>query len=64
MILWTYCHQVDVLMLLDVYSAGEAVIEGADGRSLAVPFRTRGQVEPIMLNINDVDQIRQVLGIC
>jgi len=54
--------QVDVLMLLDVYSAGEAVIEGADSRSLARTIRTRGQVEPIMLNINDMDQIRQVLG--
>lgn len=54
--------QVDVLMLLDVYSAGEAVIEGADSRSLARTIRTRGQVEPIMLNINDRDQIRQVLG--
>ena len=54
--------QVDVLMLLDVYSAGEAVIEGADSRSLARTIRTRGQVEPIMLNINDMDQIRQVVG--
>ncbi|ATQ84616.1 UDP-N-acetylmuramate--L-alanine ligase [Moraxella osloensis] len=54
--------QVDVLMLLDVYSAGEAMIEGADSRSLARTIRTRGQVEPIMLNINDMDQIRQVLG--
>ena len=39
-----------------------AVIEGADSRSLARTIRTRGQVEPIMLNINDMDQIRQVLG--
>ena len=54
--------QVDVLMLLDVYSAGEAMIEGADSRSLARTIRTRGQVEPIMLNINDMDQIRQVVG--
>lgn len=54
--------QVDVLMLLDVYSAGEAPIDGADSRSLARTIRTRGQVEPIMLNINDIEQIRQVLS--
>ena len=53
--------QVDVLMLLDVYSAGEAAIEGADSRSLARTIRTRGQVDPIMLNINDIEQVGQVL---
>ena len=53
--------QVDVLMLLDVYSAGEPVIEGADSRSLARTIRMRGQVEPIMLNLGDMAQIRQVL---
>lgn len=53
--------QVDVLLLLDVYSAGEAPIEGADSRSLARNIRLRGQVEPILLNINDMAQIRQIL---
>lgn len=53
--------QVDVLMLLDVYSAGEAPIEGADSRSLARTIRTRGQVDPIMLNINELEQVGKVL---
>ncbi len=53
--------QVDVLLLLDVYSAGEAPIEGADSRSLARNIRLRGQVEPILLNLNDMAQIRQIL---
>ena len=38
---------VDVLVLLEVFSAGEPVIAGADGRSLARAIRARGQVEPV-----------------
>lgn len=37
----------DVLVLLDVYPAGEEPIAGADGRSLARSIRQRGQVDPI-----------------
>ena len=40
---------VDVLVLLEVYPAGEAVIAGADGRSLARSIRARGQVEPVFV---------------
>ncbi len=39
----------DVLLLTDVYSAGEEPIAGADGRSLARAVRTRGSVEPIFI---------------
>ena len=39
--------EVDVLVLLDVYAAGEEPIAGADGRTLARAIRTRGQVDPI-----------------
>ncbi|MDF9391297.1 MULTISPECIES: UDP-N-acetylmuramate--L-alanine ligase [Methylococcus] len=39
--------RVDVLVLLDVYSAGEAPIAGADGRSLSRAIRVRGQIDPI-----------------
>lgn len=53
--------QVDVLMLLDVYSAGECPIVGADSRSLARSIRLRGQVEPIMLDLNDMTQLSQTL---
>ncbi len=46
---------VDVLVLLEVFSAGEAVIAGADGRSLARAIRARGQVEPVFVeNIEEL----------
>lgn len=45
----------DVLILLEVYQAGEAPIPGADGRSLARAIRVRGQVDPIFVeDINDL----------
>lgn len=53
--------QVDVLMLLDVYSAGEAPIAGADSRSLARSIRQRGQLDPIMLDINDMENLSKTL---
>jgi UDP-N-acetylmuramate--alanine ligase len=40
---------VDTLLLLDVYSAGEALLPGADGRSLAGSIRQRGEVDPIFV---------------
>ncbi|MDC0601638.1 UDP-N-acetylmuramate--L-alanine ligase [Aliiglaciecola sp.] len=39
--------QVDVLLLLEVYSAGETPIEGADSKALCRSIRQRGQLEPI-----------------
>ncbi|MGC8698226.1 MAG: UDP-N-acetylmuramate--L-alanine ligase, partial [Halothiobacillus sp.] len=50
---------VDLLILLDVYAAGEAPIAGADGRSLVRAIRNRGQVEPIFAN--DTDEVPQLL---
>ncbi len=41
--------EVDNLVLLDVYSAGETPISGADGRALARAIRTRGKVDPIFV---------------
>ncbi len=41
--------EVDVLVLLDVYSAGEEEVPGADGRSLCRSIRQRGRVDPIFL---------------
>lgn len=50
--------QCDVLVLLEVYGAGEAVIPGADSRSLARSIRQRGQVEPVFVeSIDDVPAI-------
>jgi UDP-N-acetylmuramate--alanine ligase len=40
---------VDVLILLDVYSAGEAPITGADGKALSRSIRIRGQVDPVFV---------------
>lgn len=40
---------VDVLILLDIYSAGEPPITGADGRSLTRAIRVRGQVDPVFV---------------
>ena len=53
--------EVDELLLLDVYSAGETPIQGADTKSLARSIRSRGQVDPVLLSIDDKDQIAQVL---
>ena len=44
----------DVLLLTEVYAAGEEHITGADGRALARAIRSRGAVEPIFIeDIND-----------
>ncbi|HEX7966398.1 MAG TPA: UDP-N-acetylmuramate--L-alanine ligase [Gammaproteobacteria bacterium] len=41
--------QADVLLLTEVYAAGEAPIAGADGRALARAIRNRGRVEPVFV---------------
>ncbi|HEX7112381.1 MAG TPA: UDP-N-acetylmuramate--L-alanine ligase [Mizugakiibacter sp.] len=40
---------VDVLLLTEVYPAGEAPIAGADGRALARAVRARGKVDPVLV---------------
>lgn len=52
--------QVDVLILLDVYSAGEKPIAGADGRSLARSIRQRGVVDPVF--VSDLDELPSVVA--
>ncbi len=42
--------ELDSLILLDVYPAGERPIKGADSRSLSRALRVRGKVEPILVN--------------
>ncbi|GGQ00126.1 UDP-N-acetylmuramate--L-alanine ligase [Shewanella ulleungensis] len=51
--------QVDCLLLLDVYAAGEAPIPGADGRALCRSIRLRGQIDPIF--VASPDQLAAVL---
>jgi UDP-N-acetylmuramate--alanine ligase len=41
--------EVDVLVLTDVYPAGEAPIAGADGRALARAVRARGKTDPVFV---------------
>ncbi|MGM3174526.1 UDP-N-acetylmuramate--L-alanine ligase [Dickeya lacustris] len=52
--------QVDVLLMLDVYPAGEAPIPGADSRSLCRTIRGRGKIDPIM--VPDVDALPELLA--
>jgi len=48
---------VDVLVLSDVYAAGEAPIVAADGRALAHAIRARGKTEPVFVeNIADMPE--------
>ncbi len=46
---------VDVLLLTEVYAAGEAAITGADGRSMARAVRSLGGVEPVF--VPELDEI-------
>jgi len=45
----------EVLMLTEVYAAGEEAIAGADGRALCAAIRARGKVNPIF--VEDVEQL-------
>ena len=47
--------ECDVLILTEVYAAGEELIAGADGRALCAAIRARGKVNPIF--IEDVEQL-------
>jgi UDP-N-acetylmuramate--alanine ligase len=51
--------EADVLVLLDVYAAGEAPIAGADGRAIARAVRSRGAVEPVF--VESLDELTPVL---
>ncbi|CAM3215921.1 UDP-N-acetylmuramate--L-alanine ligase [Xenorhabdus nematophila] len=52
--------QVDVLLMLDVYAAGETPIPGADSRSLCRTIRSRGKLDPIF--VSDPEQISSILS--
>ncbi|HEX2138975.1 MAG TPA: cyanophycin synthetase, partial [Woeseiaceae bacterium] len=43
----------DVLVVLEVYAAGETPIPGADGRAIARAVRSRGGVEPVFVEALD-----------
>jgi len=42
--------EVDVLVLTEVYPAGEAPIPGADGKALARAIRARGKTDPVLVD--------------
>lgn len=50
---------VDVLLMLDVYSASEQPIAGADSKSLCRSIRNRGEVEPIY--VGDTAKLKTIL---
>ena len=49
----------DVLVLLEVYAAGEEPIAGADGRAIARAVRSRGSLEPVF--VESLDELPAVL---
>jgi UDP-N-acetylmuramate--alanine ligase len=51
--------EVDVLLMLEVYSAGEPPIPGIDSRALCRSIRARGKVEPIF--VADSNEIKKTL---
>jgi UDP-N-acetylmuramate--alanine ligase len=55
----TVLSDVDVLVLLDVYAAGEEPIAGADGRAMARAIRSRGSIEPVF--VESLDGLQAVL---
>ncbi len=52
--------EVDGLLLMEVYSAGEPVIPGADGRALCRSIRQRGKLEPVF--VEDNSEIESLLA--
>lgn len=52
--------EADVLLLLEVYSAGEKKIPGADSRSLCRSIRLRGKVDPVY--VQNEGEIRRILS--
>ena len=52
--------EVDALLLLDVYAAGEAPILTADSKSLARSIRQRGQVDPVY--VSDPSKLPKLLN--
>jgi len=51
--------QTDVLLLTEVYAAGEAPLAGADGRALSGAIRARGMVNPVFMD--SIDELPTLL---
>ena len=51
--------ECDVLLVTEVYAAGETPIAGADGRAICRAVRTRGLIEPVF--VERVDELAEAL---
>ena len=51
--------EVDVLLLLEVYPAGEEPIPAADGRALCRSIRLRGKIDPLF--VEELDSLGDIL---
>ncbi len=51
--------ECDVLLVTEVYAAGEAPIAGADGRAICRAVRSRGRIEPVF--VDSVDDLAESL---
>ena len=51
---------VEVLLVTEVYSAGEAPIAGADGKAICRAVRSHGRVEPVF--VDKLDQLPRALA--
>ena len=52
--------QADLVLLSEVYAAGEAPLVAADGRALARALRVAGRVEPVF--VDDIAQMAQAIA--
>jgi UDP-N-acetylmuramate--alanine ligase len=52
--------EVDVLLVLDVYTAGEDAIPGAGSKNICGSIRQRGGIDPIY--VESIEEIPQLLG--
>jgi UDP-N-acetylmuramate--alanine ligase len=51
---------VEVLLITEVYAAGEPRLDGADGRALCRAVRSRGRIEPVF--VPELDDLSPVLA--
>ena len=52
--------QVDVLLVLDVYAAGEEPISGAGSKNICGSIRQRGMIDPIF--VEQIEEVPKLLG--
>jgi UDP-N-acetylmuramate--alanine ligase len=51
--------EVDFLLMLEVYPAGEKPIRGADSKNLCRSIRQRGQIDPVL--VKKPEELRAIL---